>query len=216
MTARNFEQIVNAIREINCAENKLPSERALAEMLGIKRHQLRKALVHLREAGEIDESRQPRVERQVSKISESLVHITNPLEVIEMRLILEPGMARLASLRASAPEIEKLKASAKTPADASSGEVDYSFHLAIARAAKNSLAIEFYKMLRQVGKDARVRVNQVENSVCPKRVMQRDAEHMRIAEAIATRSPDEAESAMHAHLMSVQKRINDRSSAEAA
>jgi DNA-binding FadR family transcriptional regulator len=53
-------------------------------------------------------------------------------------------------------------------------------------------------------------------TTCPKRIAQRDQEHLLIAEAIAQRDPEAAEAAMRAHLQSVQQQINERSSAYAA
>ena len=52
-------------------------------------------------------------------------------------------------------------------------------------------------------------------TTCPKRIGQRDAEHRRIAEAIAGRDPEAAEEAMRDHLLSVQKLIHARTSAGA-
>jgi DNA-binding FadR family transcriptional regulator len=206
----SVEEIVDAVREYRKDGEKLPSERDLAEILNVKRHQLRKALDILRRSGDLQQTRVRRAPTASPRYSEELVRLTNPLEVLEMRLVMEPGLARLASLRASPLEIARITETATTPADASSGEVDLSFHLAVAGAARNHLAVEFYRMLRQVGVDARVSIVQVSAPTCPKRIAKRDAEHRLIAEAIARRDPDAAETAMRAHLLAVQERINER------
>ena len=49
-----------------------------------------------------------------------------------------------------------------------------------------------------------------EGKRCPKRIAERDAEHMAIAEAIARRNPDAAERAMRDHLGAVQQQILSR------
>lgn len=208
-----IDDIVAAVRQLQNEDKKLPSERALAEQLSVKRHQLRKALEILRQNGDLDPVRARRSSTPHPRYSEELVRMTNPLEVLELRLLMEPGLARLASLRASALEIAQITEMATTPKNAESGEIDLGFHLAIVRGARNHLAGGFYKMLRQVGVDARVRVAQNTPPSCPKRVALRDAEHQKIAKAIARRDPEAAEAAMRAHLMSVQRQINERSNA---
>ncbi|SDB24047.1 DNA-binding transcriptional regulator, FadR family [Bauldia litoralis] len=210
----DVDHIVSAIKGIQADSGTLPSERDLAERLNVKRHQLRKALAILRQSGDLMPAPARRPSTALPRYSEELVRMTNPLEVLELRLMMEPGLARLASLRASALEIARITHAATTPDDAAAGAVDLAFHLAIATGARNHLANEFYKMLRQVGVDARVRIAS-DAPVCPRRVGERDAEHRLIAEAIAQRDPEAAEAAMRAHLLSVQKRINARSNAGA-
>lgn len=208
-----IDGIVAAILKLQKDGAKLPSERALADLLDVKRHQLRKALSVLRQKGDLMPAPARRAPAPHPRYSEALVRVTNPLEVIELRLLMEPGLARLAALRASAFEIAQILDAATTPEGARSGEVDLRFHLAIVRGARNELAGEFYKMLRQVGVDPRVRLSQISPPSCPKRIAQRDAEHRSIAEAIARRDPEAAETATRAHLLSVQKQIAERSSA---
>ncbi|WP_193178543.1 FadR/GntR family transcriptional regulator [Oricola nitratireducens] len=214
--SHDVDGIIEAVKQFQKEGEKLPSERVLADRLNVKRHQLRKALAVLRESGDLHQVQPRRVPAPHPRYSEELVRITNPLEVLEMRMLIEPGLARLASLRASALEIKQIREAAKTPENANSGAVDLSFHLAIVSAARNHLAGEFYKMLRQVGVDSRVRVARLTPTTCPKRIAQRDQEHLLIAEAIAQRDPEAAEAAMRAHLQSVQQQINERSSAYAA
>lgn len=211
----DVDQIVAAVRALRTEADRLPSERHLAERLNVKRHQLRKALAILRQSGDLMPVPPRRAPTALPRYSEELVRLTNPIEVLEMRLLMEPGLARLASLRASALEIARITRAASTPDDAAAGPVDLSFHIAIVEAARNHLAGEFYKMLRQVGVDARVRIARITPTTCPKRIKQRDAEHRLIAEAIADRDPEAAEAAMRAHLLAVQKQVNARSNAGA-
>lgn len=199
--------IIEALRSVK-DQNGFASERAMADQLKVKRHQLRRALQVLREAGEIEPSESRRRgfgERQ----GETLARDTNPLEVIEMRLALEPFFARLAALRASPMEISRIVRAATTAARVDSGAADLAFHKSIAASTGNSLATGFYAVLRQVGSDARLKL-QRKNAVCPKRVQQRDAEHRAIADGIAARDPDAAERAMRIHLMAVQKLVVER------
>ncbi len=214
LTAPGLSDIIAAVRQLQEAGKRLPSERDLASRLNVKRHQLRRALSELRAAGDIAPARPKRGEPSVHpRYSDELVRVTNPLEVIELRLMLEPGFARFASLRASTFEIGAITQWATTPANAKPETADINFHLAVATASRNQLAKELFIMLRKIGVDARLRVVGIAPATCTKRIAERDAEHRRIAEAISTRDPEAAESAMRAHLLLVQKRIVERSNA---
>jgi DNA-binding FadR family transcriptional regulator len=79
----------------------------------------------------------------------------------------------------------------------------------IANASRNALGRELYHILRQVGADARVHMP-ARSPICSKRREVRDAEHMRIARAIADRAPEHAEECMRAHLGNVQALIMGR------
>ena len=209
-----MSDLIAAIRQMKEAGHGLPSERELAVQLNVKRHQLRKALEQLRKSGDLEPSRRASGSgRPQPRYSEDLASVTNPLEVIELRLILEPSFARLASLRASSRDIAEITQWASTRADDKPDQVDMKFHLAIAAAARNHLAHELFVMLRQIGFDARMRVARVTPATCPTRIAQRDEEHQKIAEAIAARDPEAAEAAMRAHLLLVQRRIIERSNA---
>lgn len=203
-------ELTAALRRRVLETGSLPPERQLASELNIKRHQLRKVLGQLRASGEIQSprGRRPAAPGRLPRFEEELVRLTNPLEVIEFRIITEPELARLASLRASSVEIAGILELAATPEGADSGDHDLQFHCAIARASRNQLAEEIYRTMRQVGFDARMRVARGQSGTCPKRVLRRDAEHLRVAEAIARRDPEAARSAMRAHLESVLAQIN--------
>src|SRR5476649_1611207 len=120
-----LERLAGEIKKLLPAKGMLPAERVLAEKLNIKRHLLRLALQLMRDRGEIPLARPgrrisaPKVKPPVVKphanggaghdavsnfIGSDLVRSTNPLEVMEMRMMLEPALARLAALRASPEE----------------------------------------------------------------------------------------------------------------
>lgn len=202
-------RIVEAVRAVLSDGAGIPSERALAERLSVKRHRLRQALEVLRAGGEIGKAKAGRRAATPAPRGEDLVRGTNPVEVVELRLMIEPALARLAALRASPAEISRIVQASTTPAGASYGGADLAFHKAVAAGARNGLAVEFYQLLRQVGTDARVRLAG-ETSTCPNRLARRDGEHRVIAEAIASRDPDAAEQAMRAHLAAVQRMIIER------
>ena len=188
----------------------LPAERALAEQYRVKRHRVRQALALLREYGDLDSSRRASIAD-----GESLIRSTNPLEVIELRLALEPALARLAAVRASPLEIARILRAATTASDMQRSTADLVFHKLVAAASGNGLAADLYALLRKVGSDSRVRV-QNSMSPCPNRLAQRDQEHHAVAEAIAARDPERAEAAMRAHLNAVHRIILNRLTAASA
>ena len=182
----------------------LPSERELARQIKVNRHQVRRALEVLREANELEPAAARRAAASLGRGS-VLARDTNPVEVIEVRMALEPALARLAAVRASPLDIARIEKAALA-AEGDSGAVDLAFHKAIAAGARNQLAAGLYLLLREIGRDARLRLGR-NAPVCPKRLVERNAEHRAIAEAIAARDAQAAERAMRLHLMAVHRLI---------
>jgi len=203
----DLHEIVLAVRAMK-ARQKLSSERAMAEALNVKRHQLRRALQALRANGEIAPAEAKR-KPLVGHNGENLVRATNPMEVIEMRIAVEPFLARLAALRAAPSEMAAIEAAATTAADADSGTADLLFHKLIAAGSGNKLAASLYGLLRRVARDSRLRLS-ASRPIYPGRTQQRDAEHRAIARAIIARDPDAAERAMRLHLTAVQNLVVER------
>lgn len=204
-TTAELSSLIEAVRGRIRTAGAVPPERDLAADLGVKRHQLRKALKALRETGEIE----PHAGRADTPPWHELAHATNPIEVIELRSVLEPALARLAALRASPLQVDQIIAAVENADDSDYGGADLRFHKAVADGARNGLASEFYRLLRAVGTDSRLRLG-LPASVCPKRRAERDAEHRAIADAIAARDPETAEREMRRHLANVQAQVMDR------
>ena len=184
----------------------LPSERDLAGELGVTRHQLRRALGELRERGEIGVARAP---RGLSRSARTLVRRTHPIEVTELRAILEPALARMAAVRATPIDVRRIQRASITLAEQQSASADLDFHMAIATATGNRLAADLYALLRQVGRDARLHLSGSRERPA-ERLRQRDAEHQDVARAIAQRDPDAAEQAMQVHMQMVQRQVRER------
>ena len=137
----------------------LPTERQLAVSYGASRTTIRKALTWLedqklvqRRAGS---GTYANYERETS--GEDIAERTSPLELIEVRAAIEPQMARLAVLHASARDLEKLQAlveqlqAAERKDDALRySAVDEQFHLAIASCTSNPLMIWLYEQINVI------------------------------------------------------------------
>ncbi len=207
-----LEELVESVRAILARTGSMPPERTVAEDLNVKRHTLRRALGVLRARGELEPARAGRRASTPPGIegSRNLINSTNPLEVMELRLMLEPSLARLAALRASPVEIDRILRAATTSPDADPIAADMVFHKAIAAGARNALASELYVLLHRVASDGRLRYTDSDVTLVPERVRLRDCEHQQIAEAIAARDPEAAERSMWQHLATLQQKIMGR------
>ncbi len=211
--ATEIDEVVAALRAVLQKGGSFPSERDLAQQLDVKRHQIRRALEVLRDANEIESAGTRRAAANLGR-GMVLARDTNPVEVIEVRMAIEPALARLAAVRASPLDIARIQRAAVAEAG-DAGANDLAFHKAIAAGARNNLAAGLYFLLREIGRDARLRLGR-NAPVCPKRLMQRNAEHRAVAEAIAARDADAAERAMRAHLTAVHRLILGRLSPDIA
>jgi GntR family transcriptional regulator, transcriptional repressor for pyruvate dehydrogenase complex len=205
------DSVVSAVRAMLQSAASLPSERELARQINVNRHQIRRALEVLREANEIEPAGARRAAASLARGS-VLARDTNPVEVIEVRMALEPALARLAAVRASPLDIARIQKAA-IACDGDACAIDLAFHKAIAAGARNNLAAGLYLLLREIGRDARLRLGRGA-PLCPKRLQQRNAEHKSVAEAIAARDAEAAERAMRLHLMNVHKLVMNRISPE--
>ena len=205
--SNDVTRLITQIRAM-IGKGELPPERLLADQLKVKRHRLRLALETMRDAAELP---RPIIRRNDSPVlkSDVVVQGTNALEVIELRIVLEPAIARLAAVRASPVQIAKILEAATTPQGVTRTIGDIAFHKLLADSSGNQLAASLYAFLRRVGSDHRLHVPMA-SAITSERIQQRDQEHRAIAEAIAARSPDAAEQAMRQHLRRVQREIADR------
>ena len=198
--------------------DKLPSERELAEVLGVSRSSIRDAIRSLELMGMV-EPRQGAgtIVREIS--SDSLV---NPLanarkrkkeligELLDFRKMLEPPLAARAATRVSGDEIsemeeilerqeEKLRGGDNTIAE------DSEFHYAIALASGNSVVLKVLDTLMDLLRDSRERSLQVEGR--PQKSL---AGHRRILAAIKHHDAEAAKVAMRRHIEDVEEIVLSR------
>lgn len=191
---------------------RLPSERELCEALAISRSGLRKILSHL-EAEDL-------VWRHIGKgtfigprpaLSTEAFNIvtqkTNPLEIMEARLMLEPQIAAAAAQRASFQEIERLAHCAKRNDEAKDLETnekwDVLFHETLVIATKNSLIISLYAGISKMRMSDDWCLKKQE-WVIPENWDSFNKQHTAIVSAVRDRNELKAEEAMYNHLISVK------------
>lgn len=195
----------------------LPGERELTERFCVGRRALRRALDVLEEEG--------RIWRKQGKgtfvgpaapvqplILQGLPQQSNLLEVMEARLQLEPGLARLAALRATREQIALLQRLKERMHDISLSDGDQhelwdsAFHRAIAEAAGNRLMLSLFDAIDAVRRDPgwqhlRIRAR------TPARLDNYDNHHHLLVTHIARREPAAAATAMHEHLLALQQAL---------
>jgi len=194
---------------------KLPPERALADELGVSRRSLRHALSALEAEGRIlrEQGRGTFIaEARVTSngLMGEIARLTNPVDTLEARLAIEPQLARLAALRASRGDIDKLFEAAEVSRTASDTKIyekaDAAFHRRVAIAARNPLLIVIFDAVLEAALDGSWRHGR-ETAHCINNQAAYAAAHRRIAGAIAERNAAMAEQAMRAHLSTVQQRL---------
>jgi DNA-binding FadR family transcriptional regulator len=217
------------------AGGRIPPERKLASEMGVGRRSLRRALEILEQEGQITRHQgrgtfvhgkdapvaAPTVMRardgEISIASaiaaipfDRILEFTNPLEVIEVRLAVEPVIARLAALRASQADIRRLQGLVAETKEATDPAVyeraDERFHRAVAEAARNALFLSLFDTLSASRRDATWR-RLSENAHCFKRQSVHSASHLEIYEAIAARNSERAFDCMYRHLSDVQRHV---------
>jgi DNA-binding FadR family transcriptional regulator len=196
-------------------QSRLPPERELATMLGLSRSALREGLELLEAEGRIwrHVGKGTFVGERPAKASvdlDLLSEMTNPEEVIEVRLLFEPLIAGLAALRATPAEIahmEHLLEKGDAARDAIAWERwDAALHRAVAQAARNKLLLAIFDAFNGMRRQAawgRLRGM----ALTPERLSHYRAHHREYVAAIADRDGARAEQAMRRHLLMVRENM---------
>ena len=196
---------------------KLPTERALAETLGVGRHALRRALDVLEAEGLIWRKHGAGTflgsapDPFTGRIA-SLIPMTNYEEVMEVRVRLEPQIAQLAALRAT-PErlarLEQILTRLDDIADAEGRELwDGAFHREIAVMAGNQLLLSLFDIVNRARRDKTWQaLREKARTQVPYSIADTQRQHRAIVAAIAAADPERAGATMHEHLLDIQMRL---------
>ena len=199
--------------------DKLPSERKLADHLGVSRSHVREALSKLQFYGIV--KRLPQSGTQVTGlgtvalqglISEVLrIEKTDLESLIETRLLLEGETAKLASLHRTEKDIEEMhKALDKYISSVSSEnfamEEDLLFHIKIAEAGKNKV---LKSLLMIITPDVVKRFDDLK--ICEGKSIQTSiSEHQDILNKIIAKDVEGAQEAMMAHLIELKQLLKHK------
>lgn len=207
-----LERLRALLRDLpQTGEARLPTERALAEQLGISRRSVRRALEVLEAEGLVWRRQGsgtfagPRPGPVAAEGG-----AVDPIEVMEVRLRIEPQIAQLAALRASPESIARMVALVDrldTTHDADERELwDSALHREIARATGNRMLLSIFDGIDRARHDTRWRaIRERARGVAHFSAYQ--AQHRAICEAIARHDPVGAGEAMRTHIMTLHDNL---------
>lgn len=189
---------------------RLPPERELAEELGQTRTRLRTALKALADEGLIWRGvgngtyigPRPLVFGQSARTA-ALTEMTNPREVMEARMALEPEIARMAAFRAKKANIDEMDLCLEKMrvSDEMSEWIfwDKRLHRAMCRAADNTLMLVIIEAIQQ-NMNRESLGGMIDNLKTGENIQASRLDHAVIVTAIRNRDGDGAAQAMRDHL----------------
>ena len=205
--------IISKIRDLINFKNlepgdKLPSERMLSEKFGVTRSSVREAIQKLEFYGLLESK--PQSGTFIANIGviamngmiEDILRLEDPdfKSLVETRILLELKTVRLAAIRRSKEDLEKIKnaldaCTQKVLEGEDSVQEDLLFHLAIAKASGNSTMNTFMLIITP-----EIITNFEKYHVCDKGLAQRGIkEHEEIFDAIKQQKPQLAKAKMKKH-----------------
>lgn len=195
--------------------DRLPPERILAKQYGLARNTVRRALKSLEDGGKL--------ERQTGR--GTFVHSghipasgdlarrmqdASPEDVMEVRLIIEPEAAALATSRATTAELREIELILRSSLSAkglAEFEVwDARLHLAIFRAARNALLLDYCKAINAARNHPRW-YKMKQRSVTPQTRAVYHRQHADLVTALSERDAEAAREAAHMHLLTVRDNL---------
>ncbi|MCC6001669.1 MAG: FadR family transcriptional regulator [Pararhodobacter sp.] len=214
MRAAKSRRLADSIRDrINASEwaegALMPNERALSRDYGVARNTIRRALLTLVEEGLLVRhvgrgtmiAHRPDTEAtDLLKTVHLLMQIT-PLDLMNMRMILEPQIGAAAALAAGRTEQEALLAAMQATEGKGAADpdaLDRAFHAAVARATRNELLGNLQEILNTLDASHNRRGPDRKTDLGARARIQR--QHHEIAEGILAREPERAAEAIKQHL----------------
>ena len=198
---------------------RLPSERELCEQFGVSRMSVREALRKLQAQSYVDV--RPGLgtfvvaakERSVANLSDWIESHNDSLKkLIELRMVIEPGVAEAAARLASEDDIRRLQASARALDQVSiedARQTDADFHRELAAITGNSMIEQLVEEILEATDDLRRLTLRDQAGI----ELAREG-HMRVADAVAANDATAASAAMRQHLIDARTSLPDRRTGE--
>ncbi len=192
-------------------DNRMPPERDLATTFGVARNTVRRAMALLKQEGSVagHVGRGTFVLPAKRALSDVIARMqgASPADVMDIRLMLEPGAAGFAATNASVSDILGIEEAHRQAVTAFEMPVferwDAEFHHRIVTCSRNGLLKDFHELLREL-RNQSPWFEMKRRSFSEERRRHYCAEHAFIIEALHCRDPDCARNAMQAHLMTVR------------
>lgn len=212
-----FDQIVEGRLNVG---DKLPSEHEICEMYGVSRPVVREALLRLRADGLVmaHQGLGTFVSHQPAPRLTAFSDVGNVgayLRAQELRVALEGDAARLAALRRTDEQLQKIEAAHAAFADSlargqMSAEADLAFHASITEATGNDFYLGVLESIHEsINGFMRLTLN-LTRTGSRQRAQRVLDEHTTILEAIRAQDGERARVAMQFHLGQARHRLVDR------
>lgn len=187
-------------------QERLPAERVLAEEFGTARGTIRQALERLEGMKMVHRriGSGTYVNYVAQSDHEQIAETTSPLELIEVRLAVEPDIARMAVVNANARNLRELRDAllALEEAGDDSGafsKADENFHLKMAQCSQNPLLVWIYQLINEVRGHTQWDASK-DKILTPETIAEYNGQHRALYEAIELRDSTRAVRVITEHL----------------
>ncbi|MCP4045994.1 MAG: FadR family transcriptional regulator [Gammaproteobacteria bacterium] len=187
-------------------QERLPAERELVERFTSSRGTIRSALRRLEQDNLIVRriGSGTYVSHRDHYSQADIAAITSPLEVIEVRIGIEPHMTRLAVANAKRVDLERLSKALRSVENCGCDRdrfthADAEFHSALAHCTHNALLQWMYARLNDVRNHSQWK-SMKDKVLTQKRIKNYNRQHRQLYEAIASRDVDAGVSTINLHL----------------
>jgi DNA-binding FadR family transcriptional regulator len=194
--------------------DRLPTERELCRRFEVARNTLRRALDTLEErklivrhVGRGTFKSSGATQMASDPFEMESIEAFSPADVMECRLIFEPGLVPHVVARATTADLDRMAECVKQ-GNAATGLAEFerwdtALHDAIADATHNNVAISMSRSLAKVRQQARWGVLKA-RSMTPERIAKLQAEHSAIVAALRDRDQSKAHALLRNHLLLVR------------
>ncbi len=185
---------------------RLPAERDLAEHFGASRSTVREALKRLEEMRLLTRriGSGTFVSHRQALDGSSIAEVTSPLELIEVRFAVEPQIARLAAINATARDLATM-GQVLEQVEAAGGDresfslADERFHQSLVECTHNPLMVWLYQQINEVRAHAQWTAMK-EKILTPERIIEYNRHHRQLYESLCSRDVEQAAGVIERHL----------------
>ncbi len=186
--------------------DRLPPERLLAERFGAARGTVRAALARLEETKLLtrEPGRGAFVRYRGHAEQDDIAELTSPLELIDVRIAVEPDMARLAVRHANAQDLRRMSDALERVEDCNGdAEVfsrgDEAFHMCLAECTRNPLMLWLYRHINEVRHRTQWNIRK-DKILTPQAIEGYNRQHRDLYNAIVARDAEAATQILNDHL----------------
>jgi len=212
----NATTIASALRReiidgIYAYQDRLPPERLLAERFGAARGTIRAALQHLEEIRMLTRKagRGAFVSYRGFAPQEDIAELISPLELIDVRIAVEPDMARLAVRHANAQDLKRMRDALERVQECNGdaelfSSADEAYHLCLAECTRNPLMLWLYRHINEVRHHTQWNIRK-DKVLTSEAIEGYNRQHRELYNAIVARDPETAAQILIEHLQQARK-----------